>query len=79
MYKKAVTEKTNTTLTNNIAILRYSIISFNRGIKFKFNKTLRSGRARFKHFLGASSKDLLQYIDPTLEEQNFEVTLIHTG
>ena len=27
----------------------------------------------------ASSKDLLHYIDPTLEEQNFEVAIIHIG
>ena len=43
--------------------------SFNRGIK----------RARFKHFPGASSKDLLHYTDLTLEEQNFEAAIIHTG
>ena len=26
-----------------------------------------------------SSKDLLHYIDPTLEEQNFEAAIIHIG
>ena len=40
---------------------------------------MRNGRARFKHFPGASSKDLLHYIDPTLEEQNFEAAIIHIG
>ena len=40
---------------------------------------MRSGRARFKHFLGASSKELLHCIDPTLEEQNFEAAIIHLG
>ena len=53
------------------------MISFKRSIKSEFNNTLRSGRARFKHFPGASSKDLLHYIDPTLEEQNFEAVIIH--
>ena len=38
---------------------------------------MRYGRARLKHFPGASSKDLLQYIDPTLEEQNFEAAIIY--
>ena len=71
-YKEAATEKTNTTHTNNVAIFGDSIISFSRGIKSEFNKTLRPGRERFKNFPGASSKDLLHYIDPTLEEQNFE-------
>ena len=41
--------------------------------------TLGPGRARFKHFPGASSKDLLHYIDATLEEQNFEAAIIHIG
>ena len=66
-YKETVTEKTNTTHTNNVAILRERIISFNRGIKTEFNKTLRTGRAGFKH------------IDPTLEEQNFDAAIVHIG
>ena len=78
-YKEAVTEKTYTTHTNNVAILGDSIISFNRDIKSEFNKTLTYGRARFKHFPGAWSKDLLHYIDITLEEQNFEAAIIHIG
>ena len=76
-YKEAGTEKTNTTHTSNVAILEDSIISFNT--KLEFNKTLMSGRARFKHFPGALPKDLLHYIDPTLEEQTFEVAIIHIG
>ena len=78
-YKEAVTEKTNTAHTNNVAILGDSIINFNRGINSEFNKTLRTERARFKHFLGALSKDLLHYIDPTLEEQSFKAVIIHIG
>ena len=57
--QETATEKTTHT---NVAILEDSIISFSRSIKSEFNKTLRSGRARFKHFPGASSKDLLHYI-----------------
>ena len=40
---------------------------------------MRSGRTRFKHLPGASSKALLHYTDPTLEEQNFETAIIHIG
>ena len=40
---------------------------------------MRSGRAKFKPFPGASSKDLLHYIDSTLKEQNFEAVTIHIG
>ena len=59
--------------------VKNSIVRFNGGIKSEFNKTLRSGRARCKHFSGASSKDLLHYIDPTQEEHNFEAAIIHIG
>ena len=76
MYKKAV--KTNTTHSNDIAI-GGSITGFNRGIRYACNKTLRSRWERFQLFLGALSKYLLHYIDLTLEEQNFEATIIHIG
>ena len=78
-YKEAVTEKTNATHTNNVAILGDSIISFSSGIKSEFDKTFRSGGARLKYFPGASSKYLLHYIDPTLGEQSFEASIIHIG
>ena len=60
-YREIVTEKTNTTHTNNIAILGDRIVSFNRSIKSEFNKTLRSGRATFKNFPGAFKKFALLY------------------
>ena len=44
-YIEAVTEKTNTTHTNNVAILGHSVISFNRSIKSEFNKTCRTGKS----------------------------------
>lgn len=34
---------------------------FNRGNKSEFNKTLKSGWARFKRFPGASPKDVALY------------------
>ena len=70
--------KTNTTHTNDI-VTGGRIISFNRGIKYEFNQTLRSRWARFQLFLGALSKYFLHYINLTLEEQNFEATIIHIG
>ena len=60
-YREIVTEKTNATHTNNIAILGDRIVSFNRSIKSEFNKTLRSGRATFKNFPGAFKKFALLY------------------
>ena len=38
---------------------------------------MSTGWARFKHFPGALSKDLLHYIDFTLKEQNFEAVIIY--
>ena len=34
---------------------------------------------RFKYFPGATFKELLHYIDATLEEGNFEVAVMHVG
>ena len=38
---------------NNVVIFGESIVNFNRQIKYKINKGLQSGRARFKYFPGA--------------------------
>ena len=64
---------------DNVVIFGDSIVNFNRQIKYKLNKGLQSGRARFKHFPGATSKDLLYYIDRTLEDHSFEAVIIHIG
>ena len=42
-------------------------------------QNLTNGRVRFKYFPGATSKELLHFIDATLEESNFEVAVIHMG
>ena len=44
-------------------------------MKCNINRALTNGRARFKYFPGATSEELLHYIDATLEESNFEVAL----
>ena len=48
-------------------------------IEYKINKGLQSGKARFKYFPGATSKDLLHYIDRILEDNSSEVVIIHIG
>ena len=35
--------------------------------------------ARFKYFPGATFKDLLHYVDTTLQDNSFQVALIHIG
>ena len=57
---------------NNVVTFGESIVNFNRQIKYKINKGLQSGRAQFKYFPGATSKNLLDYVDRTLEDHSFE-------
>ena len=54
-------------------------MNFNWQRKYKINKGLQSGTAPFKYFLVATSKDLLHYIDRTLEDHFFEVAIIYIG
>ena len=65
------------TLDFSLVILKY--VNFSRQIKYKINKGLPSGRAQFKYFPNALSKNLLHYIDRTLEDHSFEVAIIHIG
>ena len=48
-------------------------------MKYNINRALTKGRARFKYSPGATSKELLHYIDATLKESNFEVAVIPVG
>ena len=59
--------------SNNVVIFGDSIINFSTKLKYMINRALTNGRARFKYFPGATSKELLHYIDTTLKESNFEV------
>ena len=65
--------------SNNVVIFGDSIVNFSTKLKYNINRALTNGRARFKYFPGATSKELLHYIDATLEESNFEVAVIHVG
>ena len=55
-----------------------SLVNFNRKTKY-INISLNNGSARFKYFPGATSKDLLHYVDATLQDNLFEVAVIHIG
>ena len=64
----------------NIIVFGDSIPNFSKSSKNEINRKLVSrGTAKFKYFPGATSKDLLQYIDSTLEDQIFNVAIIHVG
>ena len=79
LYSEA--EKHSSTSNNsNIVVFGDSIPNFSRKCKCDFNRNIIFGRARFKHFPGATSKDLLCYVDATLQDATYDArTIIHVG
>ena len=65
--------------TSNVVIFGDSLVNFNRKTKYNINRSLNNGRARFQYFPGVTSKDLLHYVDTTLQDNLFEVAVIHIG
>ena len=65
--------------TSNVVIFEVSLVNFNRKAKYNITRSLNNGSARFKYFPGATSKDLLHYVDTTLQDNLFEVAVIHIG
>ena len=43
------------------------------------NNSIRSGRVRFRNFPGATLRELLHYMDPTLAAENYDTAVIHVG
>ena len=48
-------------------------------IRSNFNNQLKEGRAWFKYFPGATSNDLLFYIEPALGKGQFDTAITHVG
>ena len=78
-YAQATVPSNSARSSNNVAIFGDIIVTFSTKLKYNINRALTNGRARFKYFPGATSKELLHYIDATLEESNFGVAVIHVG
>ena len=47
--------------------------------KYLFQLGFDNGSARFNYFPGATSKDLLHYVDATLQDNLFDEAVIHIG
>ena len=79
--ERPYSEATNPRVHNSSNTIAFSdsIASFIRNIRSNFNNQLKESRARFKYFPGASSTDLLLYIEPTLGEGQFDTAIIHVG
>ena len=65
--------------TSNVVISGDSLVNFKRKTKYNINSSLNNRSARFKYFPGATSKDMLHYVDATLQDNLFEVAVIHIG
>ena len=65
--------------SNNIAIFGDSITNFSRYHRNIFNQKIEDRKPRFKYFPGALSRDMLHYVNPTLEESEFDIAIIHVG
>ena len=79
LYSEAGKHHSSTSNNNNIVVFGDSIPNFNRKCKYDFNRNIISGRARFKHFPGAASKNQLCYVDATLQDATYDAAIIHVG
>ena len=51
-----------------------------RGIHVReFNNEIKNGYAKFKTFLGPDSREILYYVNPTLESGNYDAAILHFG
>ena len=64
---------------NIIVIYSDSIANCYRNNKVRINNSIRSGQIRFRNSPGTTSGELLNYIDPTLAERNYDTTIVHVG
>ena len=62
-----------------IVVFGDSISNFCGKCKRDFNRNINSGRARFQHFAGATSKDLQCYVDATLQDTTCDAVIIYVG
>ena len=73
----------NRSSAETVQSLRKVIIfgdSIPRGIRIhEFNSLVKKGYAKMKSFPGATSKELLHYVDPTLRDGIYNTAIIHVG
>ena len=55
-------------------------IAYYRGIRVReFNNEIKNGYAKFKTFPGSDSREILHYVNPTLESGNYDSAVLHFG
>ena len=51
-----------------------------RGIRVReFNSEIKNDYAKFKTFPGSDSREILRYVNPTLESGNYDTAVLHFG
>ena len=45
----------------------------------EFNNEIKNGYAKFKTFRGADSKEILDFVNPTLESGNYDLAVLYFG
>ena len=83
VYFKPSVAPGNRSYAETVQSLRKVIIfgdSIPRGIRIhEFNSLVKKGYAKMKSFPGATSKELLHYVDPTLRDGIYNTAIIHVG
>ena len=73
----AMSRKTKNGIIQKVIVFGDSII---RGIRVReFNQQVKNGYAKFKSFPGCNSKEMLHYIEPTLETGFYDSAILHVG
>ena len=73
----AIDHRRDGAVTKNVIIFSDSIP---RGIRIhEFNSLVQKGYAKMKSFPGATSKELLHYMDPTLKDGIYNTAIIDVG
>ena len=83
VYFKPSVVPGNRSYAETVHSLRKVIIfgdSIPRGIRIhEFNSLVKKGYAKMKSFPGATSKELLHYVDPSLKDGIYNTAIIHVG
>ena len=79
LYSEAGKHHSSTSNNNNMVVFGDSIPKFSRKCIYDFNRNIISGRARFKHLPGATSKDLLCHVHALLQDATCDPAIIPVG
>ena len=76
LYSEARKHHSSTSNNNTIVVFSDGIPNFSRKCKYDFNRNI-SGRPRFKHLPSVTLKDLLCYLNATLQDAMYDAAIIH--